>query len=209
MNASPGNTGELSLAGKHGTVVRRKWSMTQDAFDAFLDSLADDRDDAGERYLEIRNNLIKFFEWRGGPFPEDHADETLNRIAKRVYEKEDLRNPASYYLGVARMILLEINRERIRQDQTLREFPAATVTSYPDESESRVTCLRHCLQQLSADNRELILSYYNGESGQQIDSRKRLADKLGISVATLRMRALRIREHLERSVKNCSACRAN
>src|SRR5262249_19746631 len=144
MNASPIITGELSLAGKHIPVVRRKWSMTQDAFDAFLASLAEDRDSAGERYLEIRKNLIKFFEWRGGPFPEDHADETLNRIAKRVFEREDLRNPASYYLGVARMILFEINRERIRQDQTLREFPAAPIN--PDESESRATCLRHCLQ---------------------------------------------------------------
>ena len=181
--------------------------MTQDAFDAFLASLAEDRDSAGERYLEIRNNLIKFFEWRGGPFPEDHADETLNRIAKRVFEREDLRNPASYYLGVARMILFEINRERIRQDQTLREFPAVPINS--DESESQVTCLRHCLQQLSADNRELILSYYNAERGQRIDSRKRLADKLGIPVPTLRMRALRIREQLQRSVKNCNACMAN
>src|SRR5262252_671858 len=90
---------------------RRRWVLTQDAFDKLLTSLDEDRDAAGEKYLEIRNNLIRFFQWRGTPFPEDHADETMNRIAKRVSEKEEIRNPASYYLGVARMLLLEINRE--------------------------------------------------------------------------------------------------
>ena len=209
MSASLSTVNNLSLVDKHLPIHRRRWSLTQEAFDAFLTSLAEDRESAGERYLEIRHNLIKFFEWRGGAFPEDHADEAINRIAKRVYEREDLRNPASYYLGVARMILFEINREKIRQDQTLRELPAATITSHLDESESRVACLRHCLQQLSADNRELILRYYDGERRQKIDSRKRLADHLGIPVKTLRMRALRIREQLQQWVENCERCKPN
>src|SRR5262245_13433207 len=122
MNASLNVVNNLSLADKHVPVPRRKWTLSQEAFDTFLTSLAEDRESAGERYIEIRNNLIKFFEWRGGPFPEDHADETINRIAKKVFEKEDVRNPASYYIGVARMILFEINREQARQDQTLREL---------------------------------------------------------------------------------------
>jgi len=209
MNASLNTVNNLSLANKHVTLLRRKWTLSQEAFDTFLTSLAEDRECAGERYLEIRNNLIKFFEWRGGPFPEDHADETLNRIAKRVFEKEDLRNPASYYLGVARMILFEINREQVRQDQTIRELPTGSPASQLDDSESRIDCLRHCLQQLSADNRELILCYYDGESSAKIDSRKRLADQLGISIKTLRMRALRIREQLQYSVENCAVCKAH
>jgi len=209
MNASLSTVNNLSLANKHVPVLRQRWSLTQEAFDTFLTSLAEDRESAGQRYLEIRNNLIKFFEWRGGPFPEDHADETINRIAKRVYEREDVRNPASYYLGVARMILFEINRERVKQDQTLRELPSVSPASQPDESESRIDCLRHCLQQLSADNRDLILLYYDGERREKIDSRKRLADQLGIPVKTLRMRALRIREQLQHSVENCEKCMAN
>ena len=178
MNASLRNTSELSLANNNIPVVRQRWALTQEAFDAFLNSLSEDREMAGERYLEIRNNLIKFFEWRGGPFPEEHADETINRIAKRVSEREDLRNPAGYYLGVARMILFEVKRERVRQDQTRQALPAATITPYPNESESQAACLRHCLQQLSADNRYLILHYYDGERREKIDSRKRLAHQL-------------------------------
>lgn len=194
----------ISTDARAGSVSRRKWVLTQEAFDGLLDSLGEDRESAGERYLEIRGNLIRFFQWRGSPFPEDHADETINRIAKRVSEKEEIRNPASYYLGVARMLLLEINRERVKQQQALSELTCSEITSdQPEESEGRIDCLRACLQRLSPENRELILQYYSGEKSAKIDSRKKLSQRLGIPVNTLRMRALRIRENLQRCVENC------
>jgi RNA polymerase sigma factor (sigma-70 family) len=186
------------------SIPRRRWVLTQESFDKLLAALGDDRESAGERYLEIRSNLIRFFEWRGSPFPEDHADETINRIAKRVSEREEIRNPASYFLGVARMILLELNRVRIRQEQALNEFTSLSDPSnQPDESDAALDCLRKCLQHLSSENRELILEYYRGEKTAKIDSRKKLAERFGIPVNTLRMRALRIREDLQRCVENC------
>jgi len=193
------------------SVARRKWVLTQESFDNLLASLGDDRESAGERYLEIRSNLIRFFEWRGSPFPEDHADETINRIAKRISEREEIRNPASYFLGVARMLLLEINRERIRQEQALNELTSLSNTSnQPDESEAALDCLQECLQNLSTENRELILEYYHGEKTAKIDSRKKLAERFGIPVNTLRMRALRIREDLQRCVEKCQEqCTSN
>src|SRR5258705_1304439 len=66
---------------------RRKWVLKPEAFDRLLDSLGEDRESAGKRYLEIRSNLVRFFEWRGSPVPEDHADETINRVAKRISER--------------------------------------------------------------------------------------------------------------------------
>ena len=193
------------------SVPRRKWVLTQESFDKLLTALGDDRESAGERYLEIRSNLIRFFEWRGSPFPEDHADETINRIAKRISEREEIRNPASYFLGVARMLLLEINRERIRQEQALNELTSLSNTSnQPDESEAALDCLQECLQNLSTENRELILEYYHGEKTAKIDSRKKLAERFGIPVNTLRMRALRIREDLQRCVEKCQEqCTSN
>jgi|SRR5215510_313582 len=191
---------------------RRRWVLTQDAFDKLLISLDEDRDTASEKYLEIRSNLIRFFQWRGTPFPEDHADETINRIAKRVSEKEEIRNPASYYLGVARMLLLEINRERIREQQALTEMPISQFESESSEDfDERIELLRSCLRHLSDENRQLILQYYHGEKGEKIDSRRKLSERLGISVNTLRMRALRIREELQRCAENghehCQAMR--
>jgi hypothetical protein len=60
--------------------VRERWTLTQEAFDKLLLSFGNDRDSGGQKYLEIRSNLTRFFEWRGCPFPEDHADETINRM---------------------------------------------------------------------------------------------------------------------------------
>ena len=190
---------------------RTKWALTQEAFDRLLTSLGEDLESAGEQYLEIRSNLVRFFEWRACRFPEDHADETINRVAKRLVEGEKIFNPASYCLGIARLLLLEINRERVRQQQALSELPGSMFTSNQyDQPEARIDCLRECLQELSSENRELILQYYNGEKRAKIDSRRKLAERLGVPIHTLRMRALRIRENLQRAVENCPKhCRSN
>jgi DNA-directed RNA polymerase specialized sigma24 family protein len=188
--------------------VRQKWTLTQEAFDKLLLALGGDRDDpdrGGQKYLEIRGNLIRFFEWRGCPFPEDHADETINRMAKRVAEGEELQNPAGYAMGVARLLVLEIFKGRQREQVALNEMTTNT-EAYAAEvnaGEGRVECLRHCLDGLSIDNRQLILEYYQGEKGDKIRNRKKLLERLGIPVNTLRMRALRLRERLQVCVEDC------
>ncbi|HJT28169.1 MAG TPA: hypothetical protein VJ784_12225 [Pyrinomonadaceae bacterium] len=185
-------------------VPRQKWALNQEAFDKLLVAFDVDRDTAGRKYLEIRNNLTRFFEWRGCSFPEDHADETINRMAKRVFEGEEILNHSGYAMGVARLLLLEINKGRQREQSALAEIGAAPDVYVPEnDDESRLTCLRSCLQTLSPDNRELILQYYQGEKGEKIDNRKKLLDRLGIPVNTLRMRALRLRERLQSCVEEC------
>ena len=184
--------------------ARRRWALTQEAFDKLLSALGPDREGAAEKYLEVRGNLIRFFEWRGCQFPEDHADETINRMAKRVFEGEAILNHSGYAMGVARLLLLEINKGRQREQSALAELGAAPDVYVPEnDDESRLTCLRSCLQTLSPDNRELILQYYQGEKGEKIENRKKLLDRLGIPVNTLRMRALRLRERLQACVEEC------
>lgn len=184
--------------------ARQKWTLTQEAFDRLLIALGGDPDTAAAKYLEIRTNLTRFFEWRGCSFPEDHADETINRIAKRVAEGEAILNHSGYAMGVARLLLLEINKGRQREQLALAEIGTASeVYEEPDDGENRLVCLRSCLQMLSGDNRELILQYYDGEKGVKIQNRKKLMDRLGIPVNTLRMRALRLRERLQSCVEEC------
>ena len=186
-------------------ISRRKWTLTQEAFDKFLASLGEDRETAGAKYLEIRSNLVRFFQWRGSHFPEEYADETINRVAKRVSESEEIRNLPSYYLGVARMLLLEMGRERAREQQVLSEVSCSlTPSKEPDEIDEHIDCLREALQHLSPENRHLILHYYQGEKGEKIKTRKTLSQQLGIPINTLRMRALRIRDELQHYVENCS-----
>jgi DNA-directed RNA polymerase specialized sigma24 family protein len=183
---------------------RQKWTLNQEAFDKLLIALDDDRETAGKKYLEIRTNLTRFFEWRGCSYPEDHADETINRIAKRVADGEQILNHSGYAMGVARLLLLEINKGRQREQAALAEIGTASeVYSEPGDGETRLVCLRSCLQTLSTDNRELILQYYQGEKGEKIKNRKKLLESLGIPVNTLRMRALRLRERLQSCVEQC------
>ncbi|MFL6275467.1 MAG: RNA polymerase sigma factor [Blastocatellia bacterium] len=184
---------------------RRKWALTQDAFDRLLAAFGEDRERAGDKYLEVRGNLIRFFEWRGCPFPEDHADEAMNRVARKLAEGEAVLNPSAYCIGVARLLLLEINKERAREQQALGEMASSPATTNDDdpESEASIECLRACLENLPADNRELIIEYYQGEKGTKIENRKRMTERFGVPVNTLRMRALRLREKLQACVEQC------
>jgi len=188
---------------------RQKWSLSKEAFDGLLASLDSSRELAGERYVELRGNLTRFFEWRGCLYPEDHADETINRVAKRILEGEEVREASKYSFGVARLLLLEIHKDSVRERTALRALPISQEHALADSRQAeglkaRVECLERCLTSLSVDNRELILQYYQGEKGAKIQNRKRLTDRFKVPLNTLRMRALRLREKLLACVEGCS-----
>jgi len=182
--------------------ARGKWTLTQEAFDKLLHALDGDRERAGNIYQETRSNLIRFFEWRGCPFPEDHADETINRVAKRILEGEDVRDVTKYFFGVARLLFLEIQKARARELNALNNLPDAE-PSFHDSDEARLDCLRQCLGGISADQRDLIIGYYQGEKSNKIKNRQILAERLRVPIGTLRTRALRLREQLEVCVEKC------
>jgi DNA-directed RNA polymerase specialized sigma24 family protein len=185
--------------------ARQRWSLTQEAFNGLLASLDPDRDTAAGRYLDIRRNLVRLFEWRGSSTPDEYADETINRCARKIGDGEEIRDLASYSIGVARMLILEMGRERARNALSLDEVPEPRMLPpEPKEgNEARVECLRSCLSQLSPENRDLILRYYRGEKGEKIKNRKGLTQLFGIHSNVLRMRALRVRERLQLCVQTC------
>src|SRR5881409_3305162 len=112
-----------------------KWSLTQEAFNGLLASLAPDRDVAARRYLEVRKNLVRLFEWRGCSTPEEYADEAINRCAKKISEGENIRDIASYCIGIARMLLLEMSRDRAREARSLDEAPEPRAAPHEPESD--------------------------------------------------------------------------
>ena len=185
--------------------ARHVWSLTQPAFDSLLASLGPNRDVAADRYLEIRRSLVRLFEWRGCTTPEEYADETINRCAKKIGDGEVIRDVGTYCIGIARMLLLEMGRDRARKDRPLDEAPVPQVIMHePDqEHDRRVDCLRLCLGQLPPDQRTLILRYYQGDKRDKIKNRNGLTQTLGISSGTLRMRALRLRASLQHCAESC------
>lgn len=190
---------------------RQRWTLTKEAFDKLMISLDAEPDLAGEKYLVIRRNLVRFFEGRGCPFAEDHADEVINRLAKRCGEGEMIQDINGYCYGVARLLLLEIFKEQARQTSALadarHELPLMDRTQSNaeelDKSHVRLECLTGCLQELSPDGRKLVVDYYEGDKQSRIANRKRLTESLGISNQTLRARALRLREKLEGCLSGC------
>src|SRR5436305_5777781 len=165
--------------------ARQKWALTQEAFDGLLARLGPDRDLAGNQYLEIRRNLVRLFEWRGCSAPDEYADETINRCARKIGEGEEIRDVTTYCVGIARMLLLEMSRDRLKEARSLDEVPEPrTPPHVPDDDlELRVECLRRCLGRLSPANRDLILNYYHGDKGEKIRTRKGLTQVFGISAS--------------------------
>lgn len=181
--------------------MKKNWSLTQESFDRLLAWLGPGSEEAGRRYEEIRRSLIKIFTCRGCHESEDLADETINRVVAKLpdIEADYTGERALYFYGVANKVHLEYLRRRPAP-------PAPPPAPAPSEEEEReYECLLHCVGGLSSDHRELVLQYYREEKRAKIDNRKHLADRLGIALNALRIRAYRIRLGLQKCVEECVA----
>jgi DNA-directed RNA polymerase specialized sigma24 family protein len=178
--------------------MNKSWVLSQEQFDALLNWLAPEREQAGQKYEEIRTRLIKIFTCRGCYEPEDLADETINRVINRLTEIQGhfKGDQARYFYGVANKVHLEYLRRK-----QLQHIDAPKSDSSRVEAEFK--CLEHCLNQLSAENRHLVVQYYQLERQARIDQRKTLAKEFGIKLNALRIRAHRIRATLLECVQEC------
>ena len=185
---------------------KSEWVLTQAAFDGFLATLDRDREKAGEKYEDIRLKLLKYFQWSGSDVPDIDADETINRVTRRIYEGQDVYNLTGYIYGVAKLVRAESLKRRNRRE-TLDEGSIIELSSVGVEVEiaNYQECLERCLARLSNEDREVITEYYRYKKTAKIDSRKRLAAKLGISLNTLRVKMHRQRMNLEACVEKCLA----
>jgi len=182
-------------------------SLTAEGFAKLLACFDFDRDRAGQKYEELRLTLIRFFEWRGAPFPEEHADEAFNRVARKLGEGLEIRNIRGYCYEVARLICLEalkgVDSKRDQLEPDHQNTEAAASSDEAAEREIRLTCLDRCLENLPADARTLILQYYQDDSQDRIERRKALAAALALNREALANRAQRLRAKLERCVTRC------
>ena len=181
--------------------------LTVEAFAKLLAAFDADRQRAGEKYEDLRRTLIRFFEWRGAPFPEDHTDETFNRVARKLDEGVDVKNIGGYCYEVARLVCLEAlkgpDTKRSPLELLNLQATAETATDEALLKEQRLSCLEDCLNTLSFESRELIMEYYRDTTGRRIDHRKALAERLGLRRDALANRAQRVRDRLEQCVAAC------
>jgi DNA-directed RNA polymerase specialized sigma24 family protein len=176
------------------------------AFASLLARLGADADRAGTAYEDLRRALLGFFRWRGASTPEECADETLDRLAARIHDGVAVDDVPRFARGVARLVLLEHWRSPHAQQPPAEGHEPEALASPHDEGEEVLhQCLDHCLDELDAEGRGLILGYYAAEGRKRIDSRKRMAASLGLSESALRNRAQRLRDRLEACLTRCLA----
>src|SRR6186997_757515 len=127
--------------------MKHDWFLSQDDFDALLDWLDSDREQAGIKYEEIRRRLIKIFTGRACVEAEDLADETINRVTSKLDElgTEFEGDRGRYFFGVANKVYLEYTR---------RKSPQSSPFSPPDANqiELEFRCMERCIETLSAEN---------------------------------------------------------
>lgn len=194
--------------------VKTDWVLSSGAFDQLLGWLDGGIDSDGERYVEMRRRLVLYFDRKNCPSPDELADETLNRVARRLEEEGAIISdtPAHYCYIVARFVLLESFRSQQREqslDARLSDHSPVSLDSRPDvgeeqrERERRWECLERCMTTLRPDNRELIVGYYRGEQRAKIENRRAAAARLGVTLNALSIRACRIRDRLEACTHKC------
>ncbi len=185
--------------------LKKDWILTQAAFDCLLARLDADREQAGVKYERLRLKLVKYFQWRKATDPDKPAEETLNRLARRLEEGAVIENLNAYMYGVAKLVFSEWLKESAREQEASKAAPVVDSSPPVDESESDAlsACFDRCLETLTPESRYLIIEYYQDDKSQKIERRKRLATQLGISLNALCIRAHRIRDRLEACVRQC------
>lgn len=175
-------------------------SLSQSSLVQLLQQFDADPDRAAVRYNRVREKLIHYFMLERCALPADHADEVLDRVARRISEGETILSIDAYVAGVARLVAREVRKEAFRAEEQLRLAASTPAAAGQDEA---LSCLEAALEELPPETRAFILAYYSGDGQDRIENRKRMAQELGTGLNALRNRALRLRGNLQAAVQEC------
>jgi DNA-directed RNA polymerase specialized sigma24 family protein len=163
-----------------------------------------DRERAGEGYELLRLKLVEYFRSRACLYAEELADETLNRLTKKVAEGEVIRDTLRYCYGLAHWVWVEHLRRPEVNQMSFDDLPVAPfVLPYSLVRKEREACYQHCLRELPAKERELVVEYWDHENQSHRDARREMAERLQITLTALRIRVSRIKDKLQACFSDC------
>jgi DNA-directed RNA polymerase specialized sigma24 family protein len=108
--------------------------------------------------------------------------------------------PSAFLLGIARHLLQEEQRRRIRESKAVQEWASTTADS-SSRDEDLLRKVEQCLGKLRKEQRELLLAYYRSTGRQKVEHHRELAAGLGVSLNALRNRLMRARKELDDCVR--------
>jgi DNA-directed RNA polymerase specialized sigma24 family protein len=174
---------------------------------------------AGEKLLRCRQKLIRRFGAERCRDPEDLANETLQRVLDALNKNPQrlTTKVEAFISGFATNIIYESRRSSIYKEDPLDDIsPAHEPRTKPldelliacSEQEELRLCLKKCLDELLASERETLIRYYDTEHGDKLkEVRGRMALSLGFTSSQLRKRAFNLRTKLGTAIKTCLGLR--
>jgi DNA-directed RNA polymerase specialized sigma24 family protein len=181
------------MAGKKAT-----WQLTPMALEKFLRRIDASPGRAEERYKELHQRLVRYFEWQGCHIPEESADETLDRAIRKVEEGANVPDVPRFVSGIARNVLKEYWKFKPRE-VSLDAVPEPPHARPDENDETLVRCIEGCLHKLPGTGRMLLLAYHGGED------RLALANRNAMSLNALRLRVFHLKDRLKQCAKQCVA----
>lgn len=177
-----------------------EWILDNPAFEHLLFWLHHDEVESARKYEAIRERLSGYFRYRGCASPDELVDRVIDRVARRLAEGVHVyaADPYGYFRGVARNVLFEWLREQRRSKELT--FLAGSDSSHLHR---RLACMERCWALVPPQTRQMMIDYCSVDKTSKRRQRETLAERLGLSLSTLRLRVHRVRQHLERSVAVC------
>lgn len=185
--------------------------LTANSFELLLNRLDGDASLAAEKYETLRLKITKTLQWKGcaESRADALADAVLDRVAGKIAAGEAIENLNAYASQVAHFVWLEHSRrlreDAVGDDKMPENSVAPDIEILREEADLRTRCLRRCMAEaISGDGRTLVARYYDAGAGEKIkDARKKLAEDMGLTTSTLKVKACRVRERLERCINGC------
>lgn len=177
-------------------------TITPQNFKLLLEWLDPEEELAVRKYEKIRQRLIKILQFRGCSDAESLANTTFDRVVAKMPEISTnyVGDPTFYFFGVAKLVLLEWRRKQSKRPSLISPPPFYE----PEVPDRHQECLSACLSEISEQNREMLIGYYDYEdSSAKAKHRIALAERMGVSLSALQIRAFRIRRVVGECVRNC------
>lgn len=217
-----------------GNGIKNKWEPGAKSFQALLEWLNGGDSSDSHSYETMRHRLIGYFNRKRCQEAAELADQTFDRVAKWLEERQRESSEQSsiqtvkyesecsrIFYTTASFVYFEWKRTSSKtiigitnlpaSIQHTKSLQASKVSEDTALRHQRLNCLDNCLSNLPLETRSLILSYYSGSQQTKIKNRKLLASQMSISSKSLTLRVLRLRTKLEQCVKQCmgNVCEAN
>jgi hypothetical protein len=179
--------------------------MNPEVFARLLEALSTDPEEANNSYMSLHGKLTNFFAMKGIPDPVNCADEAMDRAALKISSGKDVPDVYKYCFGIARNLVKEKSRFMLRESTAFQQFIEALNNSTDEQIERIRNLLKPCFDRLDEEDRQLLAEYCQDIQGRhRTEHRRKLAEKMNISVLALRVRVTRLRKNLADCVQKRS-----